>query len=577
MFTKKPFIFLLFFLLFRVFFAQNSFDQYNRLSISTLLLEQEGAYKKNIQKAYENLVLSSKVNVHALEVSVIPEIQSEDAMTTQKIAKQIISTWFSRAKDGSFSTDLITERGQYNASELDIMRSKMAQRGLSFLDQNALNMLQFTYLTTLKFSDIRSWKEVYDAQDAQRKKIMGSEFFPVERTKNGFLAKATILFYQLDFSTETQSYFYNHCWINPNDDENTRAEKIKNFDNYAFKLHLIQEFSFDIQADQRNPKYNILPQRSEETLWNELVQFSYNKAFAQMEKKEANFEVRTEVYRTAPIRARIGKKEALYTDSRYFIYERVEENGKIKEQRRAVVRAKKVIDNEKIANGVAESSIFYQIAGAKIREGYIMRQRNDVGVGINAGYAHGVLSNRAASGVVLSLDYNLGGLSRFSKVASVPSLRIFADFVLPFERNYLMPSRDKESLTPIIKDEKFRFLRFGGGLRKDFSFGRVFSFSPAIAYWYETAEADQLTYKEFSTNTNKKIENDKVKFATHGLQTSLGLGVQIAYPLGLFFKVYYDLPLFTEDTVEKTSYYFQNTPLTHRHSLGILAGLRIEF
>lgn len=577
MFTRKPFIFLIFLLTFTGFFAQSSSDQYNRLSISTLLFEQEGAYKNNIQKAYQNLVLSSKVNAHALEVSTLAQIQSEEEITLQKLAKQMISTWFARTAEGTFSTDLITERGQYNASELDMMRTKMAQRGLSFLDQNALDMIHLTYLTTLKFSDIRSWKEVYDTQDAQQKKIMGEEFVPVERTKNGFLAKATVLFYQLDFSAETQSYFYNYCWINPKDDENTKAEKIRNFDNYAFKIHLVQEFSFDVQADQRNPKYNILPQRSDETLWNELVQFSYNKAFAQMEKKDPNFEVRTEVYRTAPIRARIGKKEALYTDSRYFIYERVEKNGKIQEQRRAVVRAKKVIDNEKMASGGAESSVFYQIAGSKIREGYVMRQRNDVGVGINAGYAHGFLSSTAAKGVALSLDYNLGGLSRFSKVASVPSLRIFADFLLPFEAIYLMPGCNKQTLTPTVKNEKFSFLRFGGGIRKDFYFGRIFSFSPSIAYWYETAEADQLTYKDFLTTTNKKIENGKVKFATHGLQTSLGLGVQIAYPLGLFVKIYYDLPLFTEDTVEKKPYYFQNTPLTNRHGLGVLAGLRVEF
>ena len=462
------YIFLIGFFLLNIFFAQEKREKYDRLSISTLLLSREGVYKNELEKAYKNLRLPEKVNPHPLKPNIILMGEKSLDSILNDAARKMVALWFNRKENGEFSTDLISERGLYNATDLDILRTKMSQRGTAFLDENALEMIDLTYLVTFKFAKVRSWNDIYDEQDRERKKSMGKDFSPVERTRNGFFASAQVRYYQLDFSEEVQNYFYNSCWIYPEDNAEIRAEKIKNFETYSFPLMFLEEFVWDLRSDQKNQNFAFLPQLSEADLWNNLIQTAQDKAFTKMERKDAKFEVNTTIYKTKPIRAQIGTKESVYSDSRYFIYEKVEENGKIEEKRRAVVRAKHVMDNEKVATGDTTSSVFYQISGRKVLEGYVLRQRNDWGLGLSAGYMTG-FSSDLSSGIGLSLDYNLGKIGKSKK--SIHSFYLYLDVLLPVESiSYAV----NNPLDLTVKQASFNFYRFGGGFRKSFYFGRNF-------------------------------------------------------------------------------------------------------
>lgn len=87
------------------------------------------------------------------------------------------------------------------------------------------------------------------------------------------------------------------------------------------------------------------------------------------------------VSKTKPISAKIGKKEGLSFDQRYFIYENQQrKDGTLFKKRVAVVKSMKVADNRQVTTGQSEASEFYKIFGGKVDNmGMFMEQKNDEG------------------------------------------------------------------------------------------------------------------------------------------------------------------------------------------------------
>ena len=84
------------------------------------------------------------------------------------IASLLVGQWFNAKKekvDGShYDMQLIQERGAYNASELDKLRSKESVRGEALLKDAGMELIPNTYVTVTYFK-VRTAKEVSQAED----------------------------------------------------------------------------------------------------------------------------------------------------------------------------------------------------------------------------------------------------------------------------------------------------------------------------------------------------------------------------------------------------------------------------
>src|SRR5690606_8729527 len=128
------------------------------------------------------------------------------------------------------------------------------------------------------------------------------------------------------------------------------------------------------QAEGTTQLGKFIKQKSEEVLLTELVQKSYDEVLYSLEKGYEEFRVKTTVHQTRPIRAKIGKKEGIKTDYRFFAYEYVynEKKNTVEPRFRGVIRAtSNIIDNRRVASGDMATTKFYQTAGRKIRAGYL--------------------------------------------------------------------------------------------------------------------------------------------------------------------------------------------------------------
>ena len=84
-------------------------------------------------------------------------------MDNCNIPGMLVSKWFNGSttkKDGSFyNMDLILERGAYNATRLELIRSKESIRGMSILNDAGMELIPYTFILFISL-EIRTSHDV---------------------------------------------------------------------------------------------------------------------------------------------------------------------------------------------------------------------------------------------------------------------------------------------------------------------------------------------------------------------------------------------------------------------------------
>ena len=89
-----------------------------------------------------------------------------------------------------------------------------------------------------------------------------------------------------------------------------------------------------------------------------------NNAVFELGRKIEDFRLKVTVFKAYPVSAKLGTKEDLYIDQRFYVYEiEQEKNGNQKINRKGVVRVKTINDNKQVATGSSLPSVFQQVAG----------------------------------------------------------------------------------------------------------------------------------------------------------------------------------------------------------------------
>ena len=114
-------------------------------------------------------------------------------------------------------------------------------------------------------------------------------------------------------------------------------------------------------------------------------------------------------------RIALGTKENLKIDNRFFVFENVQnELGEVVKKKTATMRVKSVGNNDGVSTGDSERSVLYKIGYGSAKEGMLVQQKEDTGIGVSVGY--GSMS-------WIRLDYRLKMIT--------PGLMVFVD-IHPF-------------------------------------------------------------------------------------------------------------------------------------------------
>jgi hypothetical protein len=144
-------------------------------------------------------------------------------------------------------------------------------------------------------------------------------------------------------------------------------------------------FTSTNEKDQSLNKTLGIKAKSDAELKNDLQRLLLQSVWDKAKRKVDDFQPKTTLLAKRNIS--LGTKEDLKIDNRFFIYENVQnKKGDIIKKKRSTMRVKKVGNNDGKATGNSATSKLYKIGYGKAKEGMLVQQKEDRGVGISLGY-----------------------------------------------------------------------------------------------------------------------------------------------------------------------------------------------
>ncbi len=471
---------------------------YDRNSLTVLMLDASDPYSARLGKLMDSLQIPEKYFNNSLNVSSIPiqvdrakiaetdsyrkmvpkELVAE-ALKQSKVANLAVARWFDRAEDGSFGVKTLAERGVYNATDNDMLVASASKRGTAGLMDMGMGLVDKSYFIILDFAEILSMEEIYE-----RDSIPADQ-----RTMNGFQGKVNNYVYKLDFSEPVAARFFQDLWISAESDNKEAKKKL--FDQTDFPFQYVNTFSEVVSSTQLNPGQKGAPtvQRSPEEMLESLMEMAYENSLLKLENTNDAFRVKGMVHDVNPIAVKIGRKEGLKFDQRYFVYEnRQDRKGNVYSKRKGVIRSMSVADNRKLADGESEPSLFYQVAGGRIDNmGMFVEQKNASGINLFAGYTEGGLSGGGIRLEILLSPLLYEGFAKSGPAKGMTGWKIY------LEGAYGKQEFMYEELA------KFGFYRGSIGLSKEIYLTRNVFLDPFAGYGLEGGTPPDDTGESFDS------------------------------------------------------------------------------
>ena len=227
-----------------------------------------------------------------------------------------------------------------------------------------------------------------------------------------------------------------------------------------------------------------------EQIFKMLVNDAIEKAELILAKNYEDFRVKAPVAETRGglfpiVKSKIGKKEGLTLDTRYFVYEKtLGKDGKITSDLKGVLRvANNIVDNRTVTTGNTGTTKFYQVQGKKIEPGMCIQQKIDFNQGFNigVGYALDAYQNaitkvkyKAPLAITIRYDYNTSPYLARKLGKWFTEMRIYGEMKIIGKAEKLANGQN-DSINLLQSNKSFSF-----GLSKDFHLLRNIKLSPFI-------------------------------------------------------------------------------------------------
>jgi hypothetical protein len=246
------------------------------------------------------------------------DIQAEiaKAIKEQKIAHQLVATWFNRSADGKFDMNLIGERGFYNASELDINVAQKQAKGVGAIADAGEELINNTFVTFTQFTffpnevvavlirDIAKLAAQQISNPLAKVAAEKAADFAYSKAKDGYSLFSKTWLYKLAWNDSIATVFYEQLWDNP--------EAFDNSD--IFKLELV--------GSQKNTSVILLAgDKTKEQIIDKVEVRNIDNVFAELQKDHDVFKPKEPVLTVNPLTAKIGMKEGLKGGEKFEVLE----------------------------------------------------------------------------------------------------------------------------------------------------------------------------------------------------------------------------------------------------------------
>jgi hypothetical protein len=462
-----------------------------------------------------------------------------------QFSKQIIAKWFSRNSEGNMTSELIDFRGKNTATDADVIKDKVAEN--SRLSNLGYELMKKSYVIVYNISKVKSMTEIYNETDEKRRALaakLNSQYTPVQRTEEGYEVEYTANVYKLDWNDSIQKIFYDDYFLDESYTEN-RQSRINAFNNSKYPFKFLESISGTISATQPNnaDAYKFRVRKSMNQLLQESALEIHEEVIFKSSKKIEDFRVKVNLASVYPTFAKIGSKEGIYMNQRFFVYEL--DIAKNKKRKKATVRVNTIALNDSLANGKSPTSRFRQVGGRKIKPYYFLESKEDNGFSFTLG--HSLQDSTVTSGYHVAIDARLD--------------RLFKVYNTNEGGKYLRNLHASINLTA----NPFSGVKFEGDTKDSSTMGASFNLGLNIGreifitkkgnlYLYPEIGGSLLAYNFIKINGTTLESKDPLSlFVNYGINASLGLGINVTSSMSIIIKPSYNLRLSEFVNINKTT------------------------
>ena len=556
-------------------------DDYDRSGLTVIVVSRGDMYDENSLDFVNTLVIDNKFDANPIgtrslflkkdRTQPLTAAEADSLIRNSGVSKEILGYIYNRKEDGSMDDALIRYRGHYNADDQDVINAAAAKVGEQHLAWGE-GLVNSSYILLLDFFNIR---RPVDEKTGE--------------VSDSYVLDANAFVYKIDCGSDKLNEFYVTSWASATDTPERKAAAREAFD--SLRLDVVPVASarasststsglaggsdayVDVLAGllskslgQEEDKEGQVKEKTsapvpEENTVVKAQKNAFADAMFKLEKLIPGWQVGVAVISVKPIKAKVGRKEGLSNGSRFRAYSYEEDrNGNLLSRKRGYIRAAEVSDNRQFATGRTEPSTFYQISGVRnIEEGWILKEKKDIKLGVSANMRIGGLS---ALSVNATLDY----LIHFSKLGSAYAIVSAGLDPLVYTQNQVF----KDAGENPVAISNFN-LAVGAGY--GFRAGRFVELMPYVVVGTDYLKLDgDMIFEDLSEEENKKN-------AAFFLEPGLRVSFQVIYPFSICLKGGYDLLL--NDIDARTHYDYINRNLDprlrHRSGAFIEFGFRYAF
>ena len=454
-------------------------------------------------------------------------------LAKNKVASQIIAAWFNRSDKGEMDLSVVKSRSAYNATDATIIIVESQSLGKYLLESKGLDLIGNSYVLVVDISNLM-FKNLTDERGRVTSAQCSADTF-------GYL-------YKVEFSdVERQKVF--DSWIYPGDSESDRMRKNRVWDEIPFSLSFVTMMHAG-SAASASPNSSDF---SRTGLEQACVEYNIQTLLTKIEKEVDAMKVKTSVYSTRPITAKIGTKEGLRRMDRYEVDEFVlNDSGTIDARRKGFIRATSINNNSFVSEGNTGLSEFYQISGGKIEPGMQLKQKKDIPLSLRLLYYEG--ANKAYG---LEVDYLLS----MKTSGSGHHIGIGLSYC-PYSQGL---SYNGGTPLPYGLSAANARLGYGYGIRPIHQIEII----PSIGLLADTI----LKTSEESTTSDEKTLED----AAIALDPGVIIDWTIVYPFKLTGGVFYTVPVYSGEIWSERRDLLKHSGVERAKGLSFRLGVAFEF
>jgi hypothetical protein len=286
-------------------------------------------------------------------------LKIDKVIKEKKLANDLVSTWFNLSPEGTINFNLISERGSYNASDLDVKISEGQERGSAAIRDAGKELISNTFVTftRLSFTEnepiARAVRDVAITETAT--KLAGKPQFLIDKamqgleavydkTKEGYSLRSYTWLYQLEWNDTIFTKF-------SRDYKELKGKAFKKADYFNLKF-------VNFQSNLSLVTFKLGETRTQEQIIDLALVRNVDNAFAKLQKENDVFKPKVPALTSKPVTAQIGMKEGLEGGEKFEVLELSQDKDGLtvyKKVGTVKVDKKQIWDNRYNAGGKTET------------------------------------------------------------------------------------------------------------------------------------------------------------------------------------------------------------------------------